>query len=226
MDRPNGQGSEGIGKQEVGVKMSLFYEFCLDDYAAPSCTSGYKYYYGTKENFKDLIDNLEKGKCNYLKEVYEEFSKGNNKVENVAGFTKVRFAKRITVLASKKIDTSMINYEYINPYQWDYQLKIDKTENEVLLIKNGKKYSIVHRTVMTNPKYQDRFAKSGWATIDMLCGFPEMIKYQGEKGSYTLENRLYIPEKVFDKKEEAEVYFNDLEKIDYKLFFEDVFGDG
>ena len=120
----------------------------------------------------------------------------------------------------------MINYEYINPYQWDYQLKIDNTENEVLLIKSGKKYFIVHRTIMTNPKYQDRFAKGGWATIGMLWGFPEMIKFQGNEKNYTLENRLYIPEKVFDKKEEAEVYFNDLEKIDYKLFFEDVFGDG
>lgn len=31
--------------------------------SAPSCTSGWKYYYGIKENFKELIDNLEDREC-------------------------------------------------------------------------------------------------------------------------------------------------------------------
>ena len=87
--------------------MEKYYEFCLDDYSAPSCTSGRKYYYGTKVDFLKMLDNLEKDKSIPEREVFKEFCNGNTKVENVAGFTKVRFAKRVTVLNAKKIDTSI-----------------------------------------------------------------------------------------------------------------------
>ena len=36
-----------------------FYEFCLDDYARPGFSSGRKFYYGTKENFQLVLDNIE-----------------------------------------------------------------------------------------------------------------------------------------------------------------------
>ena len=41
-----------------------------------------------------------------------------------------------------------------------------------------------------------------------------------------LSNNLYVVDKVFDSQLEAETYFNTMENVDYKLFFEDIFGDG
>lgn len=207
--------------------MERYYEFCLDDYSAPSCTSGRKCYYGTKTDFQKLLNNLEKGKKIPEAEVFDEFCNGNTKVENVAGFTKVRFAKRVTILNAKKIDDEeKDNYTYINPYGFEYMLSMDLTINYVLLLKSGKKFVVAYQSLLKNPKYKDNLAKDGLSTINMFLGFPGMIGYGGEKGNYFLYSMLYMPEKTFSKQEDAEQYFKELKKVDYKRFFEDVFGDG
>lgn len=207
--------------------MEKYYEFCLDDYSAPSCTSGRKYYYGTKIDFQKMLDNLEQGKTIPEKEIFNEFCNGNTKVENVAGFTKVRFAKSVTILNMKKIDTDKKEtYTYTNPYGFDYFLSVDLTISYVLLLKSGKKYVVSYQTLMKNPKYKDRFAKNGLSEINMFLGFPGMIGYKKDKNNYLLYNTLYMPEKTFNNKEEAEQYFKELKRVDYKRFFEDIFGDG
>ncbi|MBO5068591.1 MAG: hypothetical protein J6C62_09395 [Clostridia bacterium] len=208
--------------------MDKFYEFCLDDYAAPSCTSGYKYYYGTKEHFRKLLEKITaKGRTIKEAEIFQEFCNGNNQVMNVAGFTNVRFAKPVSILAEKKIDThKKETYRYVNPYGFPYDLRIDCTDNHILIIKSGKKYVVAYSSIMRNPQYEDRFAESGWAEIDMLMGFPAMINIEGKSGDRVLSNNLYVVDKVFDSQLEAETYFNTMENVDYKLFFEDIFGDG
>lgn len=211
----------------MGDKMLLYYEFCLDDYSAPSCTSGRKYYYGTKVDFLKMLDNIEKDKTIPEREVFKEFCNGNTKVENIAGFTKVRFAKRVTVLNAKKIDTNeKETYTYTNPYGFDYVLSMDLTISYVLLLKSGKKYIVAYQTLMKNPRYKDEFAKDGYADINMFLGFPGMIGCAQDKENYLLYNMLYMPEKTFENKEEAKQYFKELKRVDYKSFFEDIFADG
>ena len=211
-----------------------FYEFCLDNAAAPSCTSGCKFYYGTKENFQLVLDNIENVLCNgaekhmqYLRDVFDEFCRGNKEVENIAGFTKVRFAKSVTVLESKKFVTGPIDFTYINPYQWDYHIRANKTESHVLLIKKGIKYCIVHRTIMSNLEYEVYFGdNSGWATPIMCLGFPGMMLVKGTRENNTRETPLYLPEKEFNSKDEAEEYFLTLKSLDYTLFLQEIFADG
>ena len=208
--------------------MDKFYEFCLDDYAAPSCTSGYKYYYGTKEHFRKLLEKITaKGRTIKEAEIFQEFCNGNNQVMNVAGFTNVRFAKTVNILAEKRIDThKKETYRYINPYGFPYDLRMEYVENHVLLLKSGKRYVIAYYSFMKNPQYENELAKNGWTNIDMLMGFPAMIRIRQKLGNYYCSNRLYVVERVFDKKAEAQEYFNSMQKVDYKSFFEDVFGDG
>ena len=205
-----------------------YYEFCLDDYSAPSCTSGYKYYYGTKDDFAKLLETIsQKGRTIKEADVFKDFCNGNTKVMNVAGFTNVRFAKRVQVLAEKKIEIEQNEeYRYMNPYGFPYDLRIETTNTHVILVKSGKKYVVAYRSTMRNPQYEDRFSENGWAEIDMLMGFPAMINIVGESGNRQLSNNLYVVEKVLDERLEAEDYFKSLRKVDYKMFFEDVFGDG
>ena len=160
-------------------------------------------------------------------EIFKEFCNGNTKVMSVAGFTNVRFAKRVQVLSERKIKIEQKEeYRYINAYGFPYDLRIETSNIHVILVKSGKKYVVVYRSTMRNPQYEDSFSENGWAEIDMLMGFPAMINIVGKSGERELSNNLYVVDKVFDKTEEAEVYFNNLERIDYKMFFEDVFGDG
>lgn len=209
------------------TEMTPYYEFCLDDYSAPTCTSGYKYYYGTKENIQKLLDNVEKERAIPEQEVFREFCNGNTKVMNIAGFTKVRFAKRVKLISEKKIDLDeRETYTYTNPYGFKYIISMRFTVNRVLLLKSGDKYVIAYYALIRDPKYKSELLQDDWSTIDMFWGFPAMIKSTGEKDDYFLENMLYMPEKVFDNITDAEQYFMDMQKVDYQMFFEDVFGDG
>ena len=208
--------------------MDKFYEFCLDDYAAPSCTSGYKYYYGTKEHFQKLLNSFSKNSRKLKEEeVFKQFCDGKTRVTNIVGFAKRQFAKKVKVLAEKEIDTNnQETYRYKNPYGFYYDLRMEYVENHVLLLKSGKRYVIAYYSFMKNPQYENELAKNGWTNIDMLMGFPAMIRIRQKLGNYYCSNRLYVVERVFDKKAEAQEYFNSMQKVDYKSFFEDVFGDG
>lgn len=206
--------------------MKTYYEFCLDDYAAPSCTSGYKLYYGTKDDLTLLLNNLEKVRQISEIDVFKEFLNGNDNVENIAGFSKVRFANSVSVLAEKEISAKETFYDYTNPYDCHYLLRFDEMRCQRILIKSEKGYAVAHKTILTNPKYKDDLYPDGWATIGMLWGFPAMIKMEGDVNHYTAENLLYIMERTFKNEKEAREYFDSTKEIDFQMFFEDVFGDG
>ena len=206
--------------------MKVYYEFCLEDYAAPSCTSGYKFYYGTKDDLKVLLNNLKKEKQISEIDVFKEFLNGNDNVENVAGFCKVRFAKIVNVLLEKEITAKETFYDYINPYDCHYYLRFDEMKSKRILIKSEEGYAVAHKTILTNPKYQGVWEPTGWVAIDMLWGFPEMINIKGDVNCYTAENLLFIMERTFKSEKEAREYFDNTTEIDFQMFFEDVFGDG
>ncbi|MGN0509533.1 MAG: hypothetical protein ACI4GX_09860 [Ruminococcus sp.] len=207
--------------------MTTYYEFCLEDYSAPSCTSGSKKYYGTKDDVKKLMDNIQEEANVREYKVFKEFCDGNSQVMNIAGFNEVRFAKRVKLISEKKIDLDeRETYTYTNPYGFKYIISMRFTVNRVLLLKSGDKYVIAYYALIRDPKYKSKSPKDDWSTIDMFWGFPSMIKSTGHKDDYYLENMLYMPEKVFDNITDAEQYFMGMQKVDYQMFFEDVFGDG
>ena len=127
--------------------MKPYYEYCLDDYAAPSCTSGYKLYYGTKDDLKLLLNNLEKIRRISEIDVFKEFLNGNDYVENVAGFSKVRFAKTVNVLSEKEINAKETFYDYTNPYDCHYFLRFDEMKSKRILIKSEEGYAVAHKDV-------------------------------------------------------------------------------
>lgn len=183
-------------------------------------------YYGTKDDLKSLLNNLKKTRQISEIDVFEEFLSGNDNVENVAGFCKERFAKDVKVLEEKEFNAKETLYDYTNPYEFHYFLRFDEMKGRRILLKSEKGYAVAHKTVLTNPKYKDRFCPDGWATIDMLWGFPAMIKIKGTANHYTAENLLFTLEQTFNSAKEARDYFEHTEEIDFQMFFEDVFGDG
>lgn len=204
----------------------MLYEFCLDDYSAPSCTSGYKYYYGSEEDLMGILNNIEEGKHIKEEDVFKDFCNGNKDVENAAGFCMVRFAKPVCVLKERKINKGETQYDYENPYECHYLLRMDSVTSKRILLKCEDRYVIAHKSIMINPKYKDDLFPNGWATLGMLWGFPGMIKVSGDDDYYTAENMLYVVERTFDNETEATAYFDSESDIDFQMFFEDVFGDG
>lgn len=95
------------------------------------------------------------------------------------------------------------------------------------MIKQGRLYYVAYRLQLENLTYEDEFRKSGFAEIDRFWGFPCMIQNISKDNKKTIyENVLSECLGEYKTREEAEKVFLSKEPLDYKEFFNDVFGDG
>lgn len=121
------------------------YAFELDDYAAPSCTSFTKTYFGTIDDFKAVLDVIgDKPSKEELHNTFERFVAGERKIIYHAGQCVTRFAKPAKVIKEQNICFERINYTYENSYGFYYYLRMSKAEGKVTLVKFGKKYLIIY----------------------------------------------------------------------------------
>ena len=70
----------------VRVKKPSWYSFELNDYSAPSCTSFTKTYFGTIEDFNDVVLEIPFGIEEELKDTFERFAAGERKIIYNAGY--------------------------------------------------------------------------------------------------------------------------------------------
>lgn len=208
------------------VKKPRWYSFDLDDYSAPSCTSFTKLYFGTEEDFKEVVGNIPDDGKSELKSIYERFVAGERKIIYNAGLVRTRFAKPAVLLreADKEYDLSL--YRFCNAYGFYYFVQFAKAEGKIYLLKQGRSFYVVYKMTLTNPQYQDEITdKKHWYELgDMLWGYPGILKYNEQER--TLSNVLGVVESKFDNENEAVKHFESLNEIEWHRFFEDVFGDG
>lgn len=207
------------------ISKKQLYAFELDDYAAPTCTSFTKRYFGTIDDFKAVLDGIdEKRKVDELRETFERFVAGERKIIYHAGQSIARFATPAEIIKEKEISLGCINYKYENSYGFYYFLRITKAEGKVALVKLGKKFYIVYWMTVTNPRYHDEVIdKRKWYPLgDTIWGFPGMMKIKGK----TMTNLLGMIDSAFNTEKEAMEHYDGLQVLDWNRFFEDVFGDG
>lgn len=204
-----------------------FYAFVLDDYAAPSCTSFTKQYFGTIADFRAVLENMGKENEERMEDLFntfELFVAGERKIIYHAGQSIARFATPAKMIKEKDISLGRINYKYENSYGFYYFLRITKAEGKVALVKFSKKFYIVYWMTVTNPRYHDEIIdKRKWYPLgDTTWGFPGMLKIKGK----TMMNLLGMIDSAYDTEKEAMEHFDRLKFLDWNRFFEDVFGDG
>lgn len=210
----------------VRVKKPSWYSFELNDYSAPSCTSFTKTYFGTIEDFNDVVLEIPFGIEEELKDTFERFAAGERKIIHNAGFIKKRFAKPAILINENNIVFDSTEYKFRNTYGFYYYIRFDRAEGKIYLLKQGKSFYVVYRMALTNPQFRDElFSKITWCNLgDMLCGHPGILKYNDKEK--VLVNMLGLIESKYDNEQKAIEHFNSLISFNLSKFFEDIFGDG
>ncbi len=205
-------------------KRNPWYSFELDDYAAPSCTSSTKLFFGTIEDFKRMLEGIPNGKMGDLKSTFEHFEAGERRITHFAGYIKTRFAIPVQVLGEKSFEIKDGNYLYENSYGFYYKIRFSKASGTAFLLKRNKMFYLAYRVGIENAEYSDAQNKDGrWMQLgDPLWGHPGTLKVEGK----TIKNNLALIETRFENEQVARARFDELSLFDWSAFFQEVFGDG
>lgn len=206
------------------IPKDKYYAFTLDDYATVSFVSASKVYFGTLDDFARLFVG---DKNKRLKAPFEAFKSGEKNVLCDVAYNKAKFATPIKVLDVKERETGKGKYDHDNIYGFPYNMHFSKSVETRYLIKYGKLFYVAYRLRVENLTYEDEFKKSGLSPIDRFWGFPCLIQKISGRGKKTIyENVLLEYTGEYKTKNKAEEVFYSDEPLDYKEFFNDVFGDG
>lgn len=206
------------------AKNNPWFSFELDDYSAPSCTSSTKFFFGTAEDFKQMLSEIPKGKMDELKYTFEHFEAGERRITHYAGYIKTRFAIPVQVLDEKPFELKDVNYLYENSYGFYYRIRFLKAFGTAYLLKRNKLFYLAYRVQIVNAEYKDaQIDTLPWIKLgDMIWGHPGIIKVQGN----TMENTLALYEERFENEQVARARLDALSLFDWSAFFQEVFGDG
>lgn len=206
-----------------------YYQFNLDDYSAPSCTSGIKHYYGTVNNCKDFLNVIKDDKnCDAIKQAFTTFLSGDKDCKHFAGFVEMQLAKLGKIIKERDFAADNIEFRYENSYGFYYDIKADKARFSVKVFKaiDGK-FAIIYYATITDAKLKSTELKDKWSPLgNMIWGHPGIIKVNKQNGICELSNTLAILDSIYDTQEEAGKYLSEMKQLDLQSFFEDVFGDG
>lgn len=206
-----------------------YYQFNLDDYSAPSCTSGIKHYYGTVDNCKELLNAIKDDKnCDAIKQAFTNFLSGDKDFKYYAGFVEMKLASHDKIIKEREFAADNIKFRYENANGFYYEIKADKARFSVKVFKyiDGK-FAVIYYTTITDAKLKSTEIKDKWSPLgNMIWGHPGIIKVNNQNGICELSNTLAILDSTYDSQEEAEKYLSEMKQPDLQSFFEDIFGDG
>lgn len=206
------------------IKRDPWYSFELDDYSAPSCTSFTKLFFGTVEDFRQMLKGIPSGKMDELKCTFEHFEAGERRITHYAGYIKTRFAIPVQVLGEKPFEVKDVNYLYENSYGFYYRIRFTQASGTAYLLKRNKVFYLAYRVKIENPEFcgtQNPAEK--WHSLgDMIWGHPGVLKIENT----SMENTLALIESSYENEQVARARFDELSLYDWSSFFEEVFGDG
>lgn len=206
-----------------------YYQFNLDDYSAPSCTSGIKHYYGTVDNCKDLLDVIKDDKnCDAIKQAFTKFLSGDKDCKHYAGFVETQLAKSGRIIKDREFTVDNIEFRYENSYGFYYDIKADKARFSVKVFKNiDVKFTVIYYATITDAKLKSTEFEGKWSPLgNMIWGHLGIIKVNKQNGICELSNTLAVLDTTYDTQEEAEKYLSEIKQPDLQSFFEDAFGVG
>jgi len=200
-----------------------------DDYALPGFVSFGKYYFGTMEDIRELINALNsdpetKEHYQYLIDAFVLFEKGHTDKTHRVAHREVPLLLPASVLF--RAETSLVDYEWehLNIWGWPYNMRCDKVDTEHLWLCCENEFSRCIKARFQNLQYM--LIDDKWKPIgDMLWGFPHMLKVNRPQ----IRNRLAIQERNFVSMEESIKdwsAFQNFPQPNFTGICNEIFGDG
>ena len=206
-----------------------YFQLVLDDYSAASFTSFNKLYFGTWEEIRYLLNELDKNKhaedsYKYLLDAFRAYEAGQTDVTYNCAYQEVPFLVPANLLHSETVEIENYEWEHQNTWHCIYNMRCDKVRSEHLWFECDGKWIRAFKAEFSFLRYQGTIGQ--WTLVgNMLWGFPGMLT--GEPAKFY--NVLAEPEAFFASREELEkdwIEFKASPGPDYTEFCNDIFGDG
>lgn len=205
-----------------------YYTLYLDDYSCPSFTSGIKTYFGTLDEISFFIGKLnEDGTHENTVKAFHQYCNGQLDVTHGIAYVDHRLMEPVELIAELKQSLPPLDWEYLNPFECPYHVRVDSASVDAILIRHKNRYIRCIKASVTNFKYENTFCVGEpWHTLEGgFWGHPQMLAVSKLSRDVIIESRLYIPESYTDEKDTAVADFH-TKTFDLNLFCEDIFGDG
>lgn len=211
-----------------------FYCLTLDDYAVPSFCSFEAWYFGTLPLITSLIEELkadEKYSKNHahLIEAFREYCNGNTKVTHNVAYQEMPLIEPVSVYTEIENTAGRNKVEHLNVWDCTYYMRWKKSESNHIWLRYKNCYLRCIKTQFYNLEFAVIDIEENYEPIDCYMGFPRQTVFGEAADEYTVENRLYVSEKVFDSEDELlqdiENFRNTPDPI-YTEIFNGIFGNG
>ena len=199
----------------------------LDDCHIPAFCSFSKPYFGYAENMEDFFEALKTEKnTEYLLKTYESFKAGNSIQYNVA-YHEEKFLEPVSVVCKRQEHLGRKQWEFINTWGFPYKVRFSSGDLDIALVKYEKKYIRVFKAVLFGLSYKDEVSvEPKWRRLNgSFWGFPQILTFdETDLRKNKSFARLYLPEKSYEKREEALKDFASPVSLD--AVGEEIFADG
>jgi len=204
-----------------------YYILRLWDHATPSFVSADKMYIGTESEIRTAIAAMKKAdKNNKAVEAVEKYLAGDKTATHNIAYNDVPALERCTLVCSSTLSLGKGQWEQINVWGFPYITRWDSAEVKQIIVKYKRKYYRCERTWFRNLRYESVMGR--WEPLgDFYLGPGELFDVYRKKGEpRVVNNLLYVVEEIFDNLDDADNKILSEEHLDFKTFFDDIFGDG
>ena len=205
-----------------------YYVLRLWDSATPAFVSSDKMYIGTEDDIRALLEQIKQFE-KYSEETLSAIARyiaGDKTTKHNIAYRDIPVLEHCDRIASSTLSLENYSWEHTNIWGFPYFMKCDFAEVKQIIVKYKRKYYRCIRAWFKNLCYE---SKSGiWILMgDFFFGPAYLfgVKEDLVEGR-TLNNRLYVVEKVYDNLDDADDEFLSIEHLDFAGICNDIFGDG
>lgn len=184
--------------------MDKFLQLTIDEYAIPAFCSAYKYMYGTLEDMTNFVNYLRGVKrATPLVEAFDKYVAGDKKVKYNVAYNPMQLMHDCLLLESKEGIIKDFNYEFENIWGFIYDFQADEVCFKRVKLQYRNKIVIAIKPSFKNLRIKGDIGFGDVKIKNDYWGFPGIYNY--DDVTDINETRIYLVEKVFDKKNSDEV---------------------
>lgn len=204
--------------------MNEYFPIRLGDFSLPSICDGESIYFGTKDDLLNYYIGVRQVRSHNmdLNNLYSFINQESKKI-SMLKFRGYYLNEKITLLGKTKTQLNIKEWTHINIWGFDYHIKINSGETNVIWIKHNRKYYRCIQPSFENLQYtgdkQNKYLK-----ITHFWGQPGFFQIDGN----IIKSNLFTIDKQFDNKQELleDIKNFDANTINLTVAMNEVFGDG
>ncbi len=169
-----------------------YYAMQLEDPATPSFCSFAKDYFGTLQDFQDVMAEMKKADA-YADTVnaFEQFMQGDLKAEHTVCYNKIPVLRTAQLIGKERFELDETEWDHENTFGYIYKMRAKRISAEQILFRSGDAYYRCVRPTFYDLQYQAE-CDAAWHEVgERLWGNLGVVQVQEKEHRF----RLFVVEK-------------------------------